>query len=116
MIAFGQHHQPESPLVKDLIEEAIEATGGREQLLSYSAITWQEHGVYMGGATQIDYVGDYAVQFPNRYRMRVKGAFTIIVNDGIVALKILCHLECAEARCANIQDNRPGPSPVSFAA
>ena len=81
MIAFGQHHQPDSPSVADLIAEAIEATGGREQLLSYSAITWQERGVYSGGPTQIDYVGDYAVQFPNRYRMRVKGAFTIVVDD-----------------------------------
>lgn len=81
MIAFGQNHQPDTPTVADLIADAIEATGGREQLLSYSAITWQERGAYLGGPTQIDYIGEYAVQFPNRYRMRVKGAFTIVVDD-----------------------------------
>lgn len=80
MISFGHNHCPDQESVIELLNQAIEATGGRKHLMSYSAITWQERGSYMGLESDVRYQGEYAVQFPDRYRMRIKGAFTIVVN------------------------------------
>lgn len=80
MIALVKQPHPQDNSAPRVVERAICATGGRESLAAYRAITWQEQGRYLGMETQVNYLGDYAVQFPDRYRMRVKGAFTIVVN------------------------------------
>ena len=80
MIALVKQPHPQDSSAPRVVERAICATGGRDSLTAYRAITWQEQGRYLGMETQVNYLGEYAVQFPDRYWMRVKGAFTIVVN------------------------------------
>jgi outer membrane lipoprotein-sorting protein len=65
---------------KALVEKAIKAAGGADKLAKCKASTWSEKGIYYGQGNGIDYTGKYAVQWPDKFRMEIEGAFTIVIN------------------------------------
>jgi outer membrane lipoprotein-sorting protein len=63
-----------------LVEKAIKASGGEEVLSKAKAMTWNEKGTYHGMGEPQPYTGKYALEWPNRFRMEIKGAFTIVMD------------------------------------
>jgi outer membrane lipoprotein-sorting protein len=71
-----------------IIDKAIKAVGGEEQLTKHQAETFREKGTYYGEGAAQPYTGKYAVQFPDRFRMEIEGVFTIVLdgNRGWIAM------------------------------
>jgi hypothetical protein len=63
-----------------IIDKAIKAAGGAENLAKMKAQTWKEKGTYYGMGNGLPYTGVYAIQFPGQFRMEIQGIFTIIVD------------------------------------
>ncbi|MBW3540477.1 MAG: hypothetical protein KY476_09410 [Planctomycetes bacterium] len=64
-----------------IVGQAIEALGGPEALKKQKAGTWKEKGTYFGtGEDGVPYTGEYAVEWPSRFRMEISEIFTIVVN------------------------------------
>jgi outer membrane lipoprotein-sorting protein len=72
------HADESSP--KAIIERAIKAQGGEEKLAKFNSYTYTEKGKYYGMGEGLDYVGKYAVELPDRYRMEVQNFFTIVLD------------------------------------
>ena len=54
---------------KAIIERAVKAQGGEDKLARFNAYTYTEKGKYYGMGDGIDYVGKYAVQLPDQFKM-----------------------------------------------
>jgi outer membrane lipoprotein-sorting protein len=65
---------------KALLERAIQAAGGKENLARYRARTWKEKGTYHGMGDGLPYSGTYAVQRPGQFRMVIEGVFAIVLD------------------------------------
>jgi outer membrane lipoprotein-sorting protein len=63
-----------------VIDKAIKAAGGAENLAKMKAQTWKEKGTYYGMGNGLPYSGVYAIQFPGQFRMEIQGIFTIVVD------------------------------------
>jgi hypothetical protein len=63
-----------------VVDKAIKAAGGAENLAKMKAQTWKEKGTYYGMGNGLPYSGVYAAQFPGQFRMEIQGVFTIIVD------------------------------------
>ncbi len=53
---------------RKVIEKAIQAQGGAEKIAKYKAATWKEKGNFYGLGNALPYTGDYAIQFPDKFR------------------------------------------------
>ena len=73
----GRAEDKDSPAI---IEKAIQAVGGKEQLAKFKAYTWKEKGTFYGEGAAQPYLGEYAVQWPNQFRMEIKGVFTLVFD------------------------------------
>src|SRR3954454_21316649 len=51
-----------------LLDKAIQAVGGEENLAKFKAATWKSKGKFYGFGDVVDYHGDFAVQWPDRTR------------------------------------------------
>ena len=68
---------------KAVIAKAIDAMGvkAREEYEEYNAMTFKEKGTYYGmGEAGVPYSGDYAVQFPDQFRMTIEGVFEVVLD------------------------------------
>lgn len=63
-----------------LVSKSIAAMGGAEKVAKFKAQTWKEKGIYYGMGDGLPYTGNYAVQWPNQFRMEIEGVFTIVLN------------------------------------
>jgi hypothetical protein len=63
-----------------VIDRAIKAVGGSERLAKYQAQTWKEKGTFYGEGGAQPYTGNYAVQWPDHFRMDIEGVFTLVLN------------------------------------
>jgi hypothetical protein len=63
-----------------LIDKAIKAAGGKDNLVKYKAQTWNEKGVYHGMGMAQPYTGKYAVVWPDKFRMEISGVFTLVLD------------------------------------
>src|SRR5262249_6382500 len=63
-----------------ILAKAMQAVGGEEQLAKYKALTWKEKGTFYGQGNALPYTGNYAVQWPNQFRMEIVGVFTLVLN------------------------------------
>jgi hypothetical protein len=63
-----------------IIDKAIKAVGGAERLAKYKAQTWKEKGTFYGEGAAQPYTGNYAVQWPDQFRMEIEGVFTLVLN------------------------------------
>jgi hypothetical protein len=63
-----------------VIDQAVTAMGGADNLAKYKAATWKETGTYYGMGDGIPFTGMYSVQLPKQMRMEIKDVFTIVIN------------------------------------
>src|SRR5262249_6555727 len=61
-----------------IIDKSIKAVGGSERLAKYKAQTWKEKGTFYGEGAAQPYTGNYAVQWPDQFRMEIEGVFTLV--------------------------------------
>jgi outer membrane lipoprotein-sorting protein len=79
---------------KDLIAKAIKATGGEENLAKFKVHTFKDKGKFYGMGTGVDYTGEFAIQHPDKMRMKSEGTgdakftFLQVVNGEKVWTKI----------------------------
>ena len=65
---------------RSIVEKAIKAAGGAEKLSQYKAATWTEKGMYYGMGEGVAYTGEYAMQYPDKFRMEIVGVFTTVLD------------------------------------
>ncbi|MEX0585890.1 MAG: hypothetical protein WD176_04565 [Pirellulales bacterium] len=65
--------------IKTLVDKAVKAAGGAEKLEKFNAATWSEKGTYHGTGTALPYDGQYAMQYPDHFRMEIKGVFVLLL-------------------------------------
>ncbi len=63
-----------------IIDKAMKALGGQEQLADVKAVTWKEKGTYYGRGKGEPYTGTFAVEKPDKFRMVIEGVFTLVLN------------------------------------
>src|SRR5262249_40581915 len=63
-----------------IIDKSIKAVGGSGRLCKYKAETWKEKGTFYGEGAAQPYTGNYAVQWPDQFRMEIEGVFTLVLN------------------------------------
>jgi outer membrane lipoprotein-sorting protein len=63
-----------------IVDKAIQAAGGEAVLAKHASATFKEKGNYHGLGQPFPYTGDYAVQWPDKFRMEIADAFVIVVN------------------------------------
>jgi hypothetical protein len=57
--------------LKALVDKAIKVTGGEEKLAKYKAATWKAKGTFHGMGMAIPFTGDWAVQWPDQFRVAI---------------------------------------------
>lgn len=65
---------------RPIVEKAIQATGGVENLKKHQASTFKEKGTYYGMGEGVPYTASYAMQWPDKFRMEVTGVFAMVLN------------------------------------
>lgn len=65
---------------REILDKAIEAAGGRQALSKHKAATWKEEGTYYGMGEGLPYTGEYALQYPDKFKMEITDVFSIVVN------------------------------------
>jgi hypothetical protein len=63
-----------------LVEKGLKAVGGREKVARHKGTTWKETGTYYGMGAGLPYMGEYAMQHPDKFRMEIAGVFVIVIN------------------------------------
>jgi hypothetical protein len=81
--------------VKAVIAKAIKAAGGEEKLAKFTGETFKGKGKYYGMGEGIDYTGEWAVQLPDKARVKIdttagnmKFTFVRVVNGDKVWRKL----------------------------
>jgi len=80
VLALTSPGRAEDKDCRAIIDKAIKAVGGKEQLAKYKAQTWNAKGTFYGEGTAQPYTSKYAVQWPSQFRMEIEGVFTIVLN------------------------------------
>lgn len=80
LVAVAAPSQGDEKDCRAIIDKAIRAVGGEEQLAKYKAQTFKEKGSFYGEGAAQPYTGKYAVQWPNQFRMEIEGAFTLVLD------------------------------------
>jgi hypothetical protein len=65
---------------KAIVDKAIKAHGGEEKLSKFKGETWTGRGTYYGMGDGLPFTGHFAVQWPDRFRMEIEGAFIVVVD------------------------------------
>jgi outer membrane lipoprotein-sorting protein len=78
-VLVGPARADDAADARAIINKAIKAGGGEEKLAKFKSQTFSETGKYYGTGAALDYTGEYAVQLPDRFRMEIKGVFTMVV-------------------------------------
>jgi hypothetical protein len=74
MLVGGAARADEQADARGIIDKAIKAAGGEENLAKYKAETFKGKGKYYGMGAGMDYTGDWAVQHPDKIRMQIEVA------------------------------------------
>src|SRR5437763_454627 len=89
LAAAGAARADDQADLQKVIDKAIKAAGGRENLAKYKGETFKMKGKFYGMGEGIDYTGDIAVQVPDKARTQIDGeingakvTFFIRVSDG----------------------------------
>lgn len=72
LAAAGAARADEQADMKAVIDKAIKAAGGEEKLAKFKAATFKAKGKFYGMGEGIDYTGEYAVQQPDKFRVRIE--------------------------------------------
>lgn len=64
-----------------VIDKAIKAMGGEENLAKHKTVTWTDKGTFYGaGGDGMAFTGKYAAAWPNRFKMEIEGMFTVAID------------------------------------
>jgi len=63
-----------------IVEKAIKAVGGEAALTKHNSVTMTQKGTYYGMGDGLAYTGQYAIVYPDKFRMEIEGAFIIVFN------------------------------------
>jgi hypothetical protein len=80
LICVGRTAADAQSDARAIIDKAIKAHGGEATLAKFKAQTWKEKGNYYGQGNALPYTGNYAVQWPDQFRMEIEGIFTVVLN------------------------------------
>jgi hypothetical protein len=69
----GAARADEQADMRKVIDKAIKAAGGEEKLAKYKAATFKDKGKFYGMGEGIAYTGEFAVQQPDKIRIRIEG-------------------------------------------
>jgi hypothetical protein len=110
MAGSGTARPGEGKTARTIIDRAIAAVGGDAVLEKLKASTWKEKGTYYGMGKGQPYVGAYAVQWPDQFRMEIEGVFTIVLNGDKGWIKAGGETKemNKEQMASQTQDNRAG--------
>jgi hypothetical protein len=75
---LGVARSGEGDDARAIVTKAIKAMGGEKSLAKHQTASWTEKGTYYGMGKAVPFTGKYAVQMPDRFRMEIEGAFTIV--------------------------------------
>jgi hypothetical protein len=76
----GSAEPGEDKEARSILDKAIQATGGETVLAKHNAAKFKEKGTYHGMGQGFPYTGNYAVQWPDQFRMEIADAFILVVN------------------------------------
>ncbi len=80
-VGVGLVRSGEDKDARAIIDKAIKAAGGEAKLDKLKAITGKEKGVYYGmGEDGFPYTANFAIQWPDKFRLEVEGVFTIVLD------------------------------------
>ena len=65
---------------RQIVRQGIRAMGGREALNKAKASTWKERGTYHGMGDGLPYTGEYAIEWPGKFKMEISDVFTIVLD------------------------------------
>ena len=74
VLVGGAARADEQVDARAIIDKAIKAAGGEENLAKYKAETFKGKGKYYGMGAGMDYTGDWAVQHPDKMRLQIEVA------------------------------------------
>src|SRR4051794_12513866 len=63
-----------------IVDKGIQAMGGEAKLTKLQSATFKEKGTYYGMGQGLPFTANYALQFPDKFRMEIEGFFTIVLN------------------------------------
>jgi hypothetical protein len=64
-----------------IVDKAIKAAGGEAKLAKLKAATGKEKGTYYGmGENGFPYTANYAIQWPDQFRIEIEDVFTVVLN------------------------------------
>lgn len=63
-----------------LVRKGVQFLGGEKNLKKYDGALIKETGTYFGMGEGLPYTGEYAVQYPEKFRMVIAGVFTQVLN------------------------------------
>jgi hypothetical protein len=63
-----------------LVDKSIKAAGGGDKLAKHTSGSFKGKGTYYGMGDGLPYAGNYAFQWPDKFRMEIEGVFTIVLN------------------------------------
>jgi hypothetical protein len=63
-----------------IVKKSIDAIGGEKAVIKHKAHTFTSKGTYHGMGNGLPYTGEYAVEWPDKFRMEIQGAFLIVFN------------------------------------
>jgi hypothetical protein len=80
LVCIGVTRADDQKDARAIIDKAIKVSGGEKRLSQVKAETWEEKGTYYGMGDGLPYIGKYAAQWPDKFRMEIKDVFTIVLN------------------------------------
>jgi hypothetical protein len=79
-VGSGRARPGEKDDARSVVDQAIKAAGGADNLAKQATTTWTETGKYYGMGDGVPFTGKYAMAGPDRFRMEIENFFTLIYN------------------------------------
>ena len=80
LLSAGLVQSGDADKARAIVDRAIKAVGGEDLVKKHQAATFKEKGMYYGMGDGLPYTGNYAFQWPNKFRMEIEGVFIIVVD------------------------------------
>jgi hypothetical protein len=80
LAVHGAHGADEAGDAQAVVDQAITALGGADNLAKYKGVTYKENGTFYGMGDGVPYTGLYSSQLPKQFRMEIKDVFIHVVN------------------------------------
>lgn len=78
LISAGFTQAEDDPKAREIVERAIKASGGAKTLKNQVRLDIEDKGTFYGMGEGVPYEGRFTFHWPDRFRMEIVNAFTII--------------------------------------